>query len=434
MDGVILFVDDKIDTYRVEDDEIKRSLENELFDELRKNYPVLGVRNLDLAQEAIRSIGSFKAIILDWVFDNKESLLEAGEDRKLVRGVDVSRDGADTLEFLKNNEFYSLIYVFSNEEVNKRFGRELRKKFQRRIKFRKKGKSKHQAEKIAKDISAWNEQNQNLKIPNIWTKTINQSVQKIFLELANADEDWIRELGKTAKDDGVGAEIFIIEILQYLLAESLIQDTILIDSIRKQIESERPPNAVQPQADDKSVARLFRRIFYTKLDEGAPVMTGDICKLRRDKYGIIVTPECDIKDVVKDPSKTFELLTFSKDSFDSFLLLQMNDNYEKRLYQQWKDTNKGREKLKKLRTRFNNGESKYHILPSFPFASKVLNDSVAIDLSAGCERFSHKAIKNSRSFKLNAPFIQQLRQRYISHLGRVGTPSLPQGLRNLNLQ
>ncbi len=434
MDGVILFVDDKIDDYVVEENEIKRTLENELFEALRKDYPVLGVKSLDLAEEAIKSIGSFSAIILDWVFNDKESLLQSGEDEGVLKGITLPRSGTETLNFLKSNDFYSLVYIFSNEDVKGIHGKDLSKQYRKRIRFRKKGNSKNQAKKIVKDIIKWKEQNQNLSIPQVWTKTINQSVQKIFLELADADENWIRELGKTAKDDGVSGEIFIIEILQYLLAESLIQDRNLIKSIKENIDSDILTEQEQLQTDERSVAKLFKRIFYTKLDEDAPIMTGDICKLSKNKYGIIITPECNIKDVIKCEGETFELLTFSKDSFDKFLLLQSNYAYTRELYNDWLNSNRGREKLDKLRSRFNNGESIYHILPSFPFNEVSLDLSIVIDLSKGCERYGPKAIKNKRAYKLNAPFIQQLRQRYISHLGRVGTPSLPLSLRNFNLK
>jgi hypothetical protein len=434
MNGVILFVDDKLDEYIVKESDIERSLENELFEELRKQYPVLGVRNLDLAEEAIKSIGSFSAIILDWVYDNTELLLNAGEDASVLSGMRISREGSDTLDFLKHNEFYSLIYIFSNEDVKGRYGAELTKKYQKRIKFRIKGDSKNQAKQIAKEIIKWRERNQNLSIPNVWTKTINQSVQKILLELSDADHNWIRELGQTAKDDGVSGEIFIVEVLQYLLAEGLTQDPSLIASIKQYVSPDEASEQTAAPSDEKSVARLFRRIFYTRLDRDAPVMTGDICRLSPKKFGIIITPECDIKNVIKDQSKTFELLTFRKDSFDSFLSLQLNYEYKRDLYNVWKGTKKGGGKLDKLRTRFNNGDSTFHILPSFPFNETKLGLSVAMDLSEGCERFSHDAIKNKRTYRLNAPFIQQLRQRYISHLGRVGTPSLPLSVRNLNLK
>lgn len=430
MDGVILFVDDQINEYEIEDNKIKRTLENELFEELRKEFPVLGVKNLELAEEAIKSIGSFSAIILDWIFDEKYLLLKPGEDEESLKGIVLPDSESRTLEFLRRNDFYSLIYIFSNEDVKQKFGSELNQKYRKRIKFRKKRNLQNQAKQISSDLIKWKRNNQNLSVPSIWTKTINQSVQKILLELSDADENWVHELGNTAQNDGASGELFIIEILQFLLAESLVQDQNLINEIKKNISND---GQEVPQTDEKSVARLFRRLFYTKLYEDAPIMTGDICKINRNKYGIIITPECDIKDVIEDNNKKFDLLTFSRKSFDEFLSQAANYNYTRNLFNDWINTGKGKDKLGKLRSRFNQNDVKYHILPSFPFNKTKFNLSIIIDFSRGCEKFSFEQIKNKRPYKLNSPFIQQLRQRYISHLGRVGVPSLPESLRNFNL-
>jgi hypothetical protein len=357
--------------------------------------------------------------------------LEPGEDEAVVSGVLLPRNGAETLEFLTKNDFYSLIYIFSNENVQEEFGSDLRKKFRKRIRFKRKSNLNNEAARIAKDIIRWRNANKNLSLPSEWTKTINLSVQQILLELASADENWIKELGKTADKDGASGEIFIIEILQNLLAESLVQNKDLINSVRAHIDA---AEEIPIPQNEKSIAKLFRRVFYTKIDTDAPIMTGDICKIGRNKFGIIVTPECDIDDVIRDETKTFELLTFTRTSFDEFLSLQMNFTYQRELYDEWDAAPKNRDKLDRLGGRFNNGDSKYHILPSFPINKKNFNLSVVIDLSSGCERYSCNQIRNKRAYKLNSPFIQQLRQRYIAHLGRVGTPSLPASLRNFNLK
>lgn len=426
MDGVILFVDDKVHECCAEEGALKRTLENELFETLRKNYPVLGVNDLGLAEKAIKSIGSFSVIILDWIFDDREALLGAGEDSEDLAFV---RPGAikdeRTLEFLESNDFYSLVYIYSNEDVEDKYGSRLREKFGERIQFEKKHTSEPPAEGIILKIKDWTESHQNLSIPLAWTATINQAVQQIFKELADADENWLREIGRSAQSDGVSGEVFIIEILQYLLTESLTQNTGLLNSIKEHLSSESD----HVQNDEKSIAKLFRRLLFTKLTEDAAIMTGDICELGENKYGIIVTPECDIGDVVKDCNLTFELLTFSKDSFDKFLQLEINDKYKRSEYDSVKEKQR-----KKLRTIFNQNNSKYHVLPSFPFDDTTFNLSVVIDFSKGCERYSSEQIKDKRRYKLNSPFIQQLRQRYISHLGRIGTPSLPISLRSFNLK
>jgi hypothetical protein len=426
MDGVILFVDDKVHDCYIEGDELKRTPENQLFEALRKAHPVLGINNLDLAERAIKSIGSFSVIILDWIFDDREVLLGAGEsdeDLKFVRPGSVK--DTRTLDFLKKNDFYSLVYIYSNEEVEEKYGEQLKERFGDRIHFEKKNNLEPSAEAITQKIKDWTVSHQNLSIPLVWTATINQAIQQIFKELADADANWLREIGKSAQSDGVSGEIFIIEILQYLLAESLIQNSNLIASIKEHLSSE----STHEQSNEESIAKLFRRLLFTKLSEDASIMTGDICEIDENKFGIIITPECDIGDVVKDCNLTFELLTFSKDSFDKFLQLEINDKYQRTSYANAKE-----KQLKKLRSIFNQNNSKYHVLPSFPFDDTTVNFSIVVDFSKGCERYTSEQIKEKRKYKLNSPFIQQLRQRYIAHLGRVGTPSLPSSLRDFNLK
>src|ERR1041385_8721783 len=139
MDGVILFVDDKVHECCVENSVLKRTPENELFESLRKDYPVLGVKDLDLAERAVKSIGSFSAIILDWVFDDRQELLKSGEDSEEIKYI---RPGAvkayRTLQFLEKNDFYSLVYIYSNEPIEEKYGERLRGKYGKRIQFQKK--------------------------------------------------------------------------------------------------------------------------------------------------------------------------------------------------------------------------------------------------------------------------------------------------------
>jgi hypothetical protein len=426
MDGVILFVDDKAHDCCVEDGELKRTPENQLFELLRRDYPVLGVKDLDLAERAIKSIGSFAAIILDWMFDDKE-LLGSGadsEDIGLIQAGSIKEDR--TLRFLEDNDFYSLVYVYSTEDIEERYGARLKARFGERIQFERKDKAGLPSEGITKRIEKWKEQHRNLAIPLAWTATINLAIQQIFKELAEADLNWIREIGNSAKEDGVSGEVFIIEILQYLLAESLTQNPVLLSSIKDYLNSESAEVLSQGSEKEESVAKLFRRLFYTKLTQDSSIMTGDICELDENKFGIIITPECDVKDVISGKITSFELLTFSKGSFDAYLLL---DNYERSGY-----SDAGVKKLDKFRKLFNQNDTKYHVLPSFPFEDASMNLSVLLDFSKGCERYTAEQVKPTRKYKLNGPFIQQLRQRYISHLGRVGVPSLPTSLRNFNLK
>lgn len=45
-----------------------------------------------------------------------------------------------------------------------------------------------------------------------------------------------------------------------------------------------------------------------------------------------------------------------------------------------------------------------------------------------------ETVKQVIDFKLNSPYIHQLRQRYLSYVGRVGVPSIPQSLRAFNIK
>ncbi len=439
MEGVILFVDDKIDETWVKDGEIQGSKENELFEALRKEYPVLGVKNLELAAKVVDSVGSFSAIILDWIFDDTASLLKPGEKGDEIKGVkSPALSGARTLEFLEKNDFYSLIYVYSDENVKEQHGQALVKKFGSRIEFEKKGNLKDPAKEIAKAITKWKEANSNLAIPLKWSSSINKSTQQIFKELSEADSDWIAEIYRSAADDGVSPELFVIEIFQCLLSENLVQNNELLDSVKKHGEGARTASGVNEQ----SIAKLYSRLFYSPLQNDAPIMTGDICKMGDDKYGVIITPECDVRRICSDENHTFELLVFEKGTFDKHITktraLQTSgkeQNFTRARFGDWENgTPSQKGKLKELQKMFNQTEPRFHILPSFPFTAAT-NESAVIEFSLGAEMHTCKEVKDSlRQYKLNSPFIQQLRQRYIAYLGRVGTPSLPLSLCNWNLK
>jgi hypothetical protein len=435
IDGVILFVDDKVHHCSVEDGDLKRSRENELFESLRKDYPVLGVDNLELAERAIRSIGSFSAIILDWAFDDKDQLV-AGADAEEVKFVRAPDDR--TLRFLEDNEFYSLVYVYSTEDVEELFGPRLTRKFGKRIRFQKKP-LEQPAEEIINTIKEWSEENQNLSIPLAWTATINQAIQKVFYELASADPNWLRDLAESAKEDCVNEDLFIIEILQFLLTENLIQNAGLRTTITSYLESLEQANAV---TNEESIAKLFNRLFYTRLVDDATIMTGDICQISDDKFGIIISPECDIRRITAKETNSFELLVFQKDDFKKHIARtraklddQTEQNFKRERYGAWDHGNASqKEKLEELRKLFNQNEPRFHILPSFPMLQS-LNQSVVIEFSLGLELHTSGQVKGyKREYKLNSLFLQQLRQRYLAYLGRIGVPGLPTTLRNFNLK
>jgi hypothetical protein len=447
MEGVILFADDHIHT--------EGGSEKLLFEALNKDLPVLGVNSLDLAKQSIQSIGSFSALILDWQFSNEveddfaDIAEELGGKAAIMPTTSVKEDA--TLKFLEENDFYSLIYIYSETDVEEKHS-SLKDRFGDRIKFKKKtniSNTDKEKEQILKDLKGWEEKNQNLSIPIKWNKAINQKVQKIFHELSAADPNWVRDLYKTADEDGVEPSIEVINLFQSLLSEKIIQDTDLKNEIKTIATDEKNKEVTDP----KSYAQLFRRFFYANVFDEDPIMTGDIFDFGEDEFGILITPECDIRHIVDSDKYSFEFLTFTKNSFRKTAFNLKMDFKLKQLHAKIQEAMgldqglpKGQKQAISLEINnqladqefklqlqaFTQTNSKLHVLPSFKFGEDY--QPVMIDFRLN--RISMKGNEvnpESRVCKLNSPYIQDLRQRYLSYIGRVGVPSLPDPIRRLNL-
>jgi|AntRauTorckE6833_2_1112554.scaffolds.fasta_scaffold09870_2 hypothetical protein len=425
MDGVVLFSDDHIFS--------SGRPESKLFKLLREDLPVLGVNNLELAQSAVSSIGSFKAIILDWQYGDEDIFEEVAEElgqSKVIESPSTKQDAA--FNFLKNNNFYSLIYIFSEKDIEELYGPKLREKFGKRIRIKRKDKFENDSvgnykDEILEEIDKWQDENENLSIPIKWSISINESIQKIFKELSEADTNWIKDIYDSAKGDGTDPELFVIDLLQLVLSESLVQEKGLIDSINK-IGATELPEIDDLEMHSKSLSKLFSRLYYSELKEDAPIMTGDICEIDEENYGVIITPECDVRYVKGEEEAEYELLCFTIDSFENYLKRynydKLNDNY----------LDVGNNKKEKLRKIFNQDESKLHFLPSIPLINDDFNYTSVINFRSGHKRIISGDLNElNRKYKLNSPFIQQLRQRYLSYKGRIGTPALPSHVRDWNL-
>ncbi len=407
MAGVILYADDHIHT--------PNRPERALFESLRAEMPVLGVNSLELAEKSIKSIASFKALILDWNFSNDEPI-EEGVQRP------ASMENA-TLDFLMGNNFYSLIYIFSENDVEQVHGENLKAKYGKRVKFKIKddftlSNIDLKKSEILTDIEAWQIENKNFSVPITWSQAINRSTQSIFNELAGNDGLWIKEIYSTAKGDNVDPVNEVIDVFNNLLAESLIQD----EELRSEID--KVNEIMEIQSPEESVAKIYRRIYYTHLTKNAPVMTGDIFKFSESEFGILITPECDIN---KKLHANLEFLVFTKDSFDIYL--KKHKSFKKADFDNTKP-----ERKEKLFQIFNQEEGKFHILPAFPFDTVDMRQAALIDFSTGFQQFKFEEFDNKKYlFKLNSPYIHQLRQRYLAYIGRVGVPAIPTSLKGFNL-
>ncbi|UCS92287.1 hypothetical protein KZP23_16480 [Echinicola marina] len=415
MEGVVLFADDHIYS--------ENRPERALFESLRSDLPVLGVQSLELASKAVQSIGTFSAVVLDWQYSQDDSFEDIAEELGAGKiSITTAQKEDAAYDFLLTNNFYSLIYIFSEKDIEETYGQALREKFGNRIIIEKKDENfttdrvSEFKKKILQGIDEWKESNKNLSLPLKWTVAINESIQQIFKELSEAEKDWILEIYKSAQGDGVDPELFVIELLQLILSESLVQNAGLIEALKN--EGDRQIETNDSDDKKKSLSKLFSRLHYSELKPDAPLMTGDICEIEDNVFGIIITPECDIKKVKTNKELSFDLLKFSHNSLEEILKLDHVKKNKKSIFFQVMQS--------------------LHFFPSLPLLSDDLNKGCVIDFTTDSIKINSKTLQERikirpRKFKVNSPFIQQLRQRYISHLGRVGTPAVHTLVRDWNI-
>lgn len=387
MEGIILFADDFV--FNHED------FESKLFHKIKtKGIPVLPIGNLGDFENTIKAISTYKAIILDWEF---------------IEMLEEQRTSKNPLDILKNNKFYSLIFIYSTTPIGYETQKELKERFGNKIEFLTKikedGQIDAECDKLINTIKNFESTNSHLKTPFIWSQAINQSAQDIFAELEKADPNWIKEIYTTAMADGAEPNAEVIGVFQNLLNESIIQNVRLIESLA----ASAALAGVQVADKEESSAKLYNRIYYTQLLNNAPLMTGDIFKLSEDEFAILITPECDLN---AKKETTLEFLKFSKAASAAFITRKKKDD-----------------------ELFNNKVQSRHILPSFPFVAKSYNLSAFIDFETAFVVKAKSEFENKRSdYKLNSPYIFQLRQRYLAYIGRVGVPAIPPSLKAFNLK
>ena len=392
MDGIIIFADDdvlEVNTYENALFQKFLGYKNNLY-ECNNHYSIIPITSILDLENVIDSMSICRVLILDWNFkrptDNDIKHLSINDE--------------NPLNILREKNVYSIIYIYSQEDISNDIQKELKNKFgENRIFFSKKDKNKPEEEftKICNRIKEFEEEHQYMQIPFVWSQEINRSVQNIFFELEQADINWIKEIKKKASNN----VLEIINIFHNILDESLIQNEFLIDKLDKVATNDTNP-------DREKAAKLYRRIFYSKLNNNAPMMTGDIFKFTENEYGILITPECDIAR--NDYRSKYDFLIIDKCESEAFQ----------------KGTND--------KNIFNNGSLSKHILPSFPFYENniILNRLALIDFKIShmiSRRSKTDLLKLERKYKLNSPYIQQLRQRYIAYFGRYGVPDIPDSLR-----
>lgn len=345
MNGVILYADD--DVLNID------SFENKLFSKFnnQQDYSVLPIMNIKDLETTIKSVSTIRALLLDWEFKKpKDDDLE---------GIEIPNKNETPFEFLKTNRIYSLIYIYSREKIPAEVQKVL-KDFhgENRVFFKLKSSGadeNSEYQKITKGIADFEQKNKHMEIPFLWSQSINQSVQSIFSELESADPNWIKEIRDTSRNDGGEPTSEVIDIFHNLVSESLIQDK----KLRNALDSY--DNNVNMNIPAENTAKLYQRIFYTKITEESPIMTGDIFKFTDNEYGILITPECDLSDKEKN---TYEFLIIKKEDSNQY-------QEEKR-----KKYKKDQNSAKQI---FNNGVISRHLLISFPFDDNTYDNIALIE-------------------------------------------------------
>lgn len=422
MDGVVLFADNKI---------FSEGNENALFKKFieKRDFSVLPIDNLACLEATIKSSSTFKACIIDWNFENEEN----DED---FEGVELPQ--RNPLSILIDNTIYSLIYIYSEIDISAYDKQKLKEKYGEKLCFRIKGNDiNNEYQSISDGINDFEKNNVHMRIPFIWSQSINQSVQAIFSELESADPYWINEIRDTISNDGGNPASEIINVFHNLLNECLIQDVNLRENLNKDLLQKKvlENNAlkgddnVDPDKQDdikQSTAKLYRRIFYSIITENSPLMTGDIFKFDDDTYGIIITPECDLSNSGKEKEKKY---------YDFLIVYKsLSEEYQKDKQKKYKKDTKSTMEI------FNNGVISRHILISFPFEEQFYNQIGMIDFNTAfrtiikIDKNGNHIIGSRTKYKLNVPYIHQLRQRFVSYLGKYGVPAIPNSLRDFNLK
>lgn len=407
MNGVVLFADNRI---------FCQGKENELFNLFLSNpeFSVLPIDSLGCLESVIKSASTFRACIIDWDFENNEV-----KDDDFA-GLDLPQ--RTPMSLLMENPLYTLVYVYSEKEIPENEKAYLQNKYGNKIQFKTKSEdAKSEYKIILNDIQVFEANNTHMVIPFMWSQSINQSAQRIFSELESANAFWIKEIKKTALADGGDATSEVIDVFNNLLNEDLIQNRTLrnlLDAFDCNDENRQEDNT----------ARLYRRIYYSKIVDGTPIMTGDIFKFDEDTYGILITPECEIADKNKEKEKEYyDFLIISKKAS-----LKYQEDKQKKFS---KDAN-GARNAKEI---FNNGVISRHVLISFPFEDGLCNQIGLVDFNTALRTMpkignNKTSIMNIRTnFKLNVPYIHQLRQRFVSYFGKYGVPAIPDSLRDYNL-
>ena len=278
MEGVILFADNNVLS--------QNSFENRLFSRLaqEQSLTVLPISSLSDLEATIKTTSTFKALILDWNFNNPFQQVDVD-----FEDLDIAPQTPENIQ--DSLSIYSLIYVYSQNPIPEEIQIKYKERFPNKIQFNIKNSANidQECSRIEQDLQLFSRTYSHMELPYLWSQSINQSVQQIFGELEKANSFWIKEIRDTAINDGGDATSEVIAVIQNLLGEDLIQN----EYLRKKLDEYSSDKGI---SKEENTAKLYQRIFYSRLTDQAPIMTGDIFHFLDDTWGILITPECEVRN------------------------------------------------------------------------------------------------------------------------------------------
>lgn len=393
----ILFIDDECETFR-----------EGLSVSFGKDIEIVYCPSKDSALKEIDSKKHFDLIILDW-------FLEEPDNSNLSQLV---------LQHLYNR-FFIPVFIWSHhiEDFNKESGS---------ISYPKMliisiSKSEITAELIKGKIEEWLGKSLTAQISMVYRNCIRDNLEKTFFELADISDVDISTILKIL----VGSEENIDwsnDFILNLIHRRLLADNSFIEKLRALITSIATDSG---SADLTKRRKILNKALYYHSSPGT-LRCGDIVKIQKDgdilKYGVIVSPDCDIE---KKNSRYIEIVE-----------LRNIDDEELKLTTGQKDNI----------SRYNNDS--FYYFPAVCVDGNLYNDFVAILKSKIIVEgihlvntgkypsvpekltYSDSYLHNSKEVKLvhicskSNPYKSDFLHKLHAHNSRVGTPDIKDILRH----
>lgn len=203
MNGVIIFADDDV----LKPGRPENSLFN-TFINSEDELTVIPVSTLEHLSGVLRSVSTIRCLILDWTFE------------KEIEGISKKET---PLTILRENNIYSLVYIYSRDALSDETRTELDKRLGNKIRYREKNNDLDPDKEFADimdEIKSLEGQNSHMQIPKLWSQTINQAVQELFVDFEQATNNWITDIRDSAKSDGSDGASEVISVFQNVLSEN----------------------------------------------------------------------------------------------------------------------------------------------------------------------------------------------------------------------